>query len=85
MALAPLLAVCPSRGLTNVFDINRADKNPVHCLFLTWKTEGFFGLYRGTLSHLLRIAPHTVRVSFRSLCAQRRPTPYRVGLRSCQD
>ncbi|GAA5951021.1 hypothetical protein JCM8115_005033 [Rhodotorula mucilaginosa] len=35
-------------------------KNPVHCLFLTWKTEGFFGLYRGTLSHLLRIAPHTV-------------------------
>lgn len=37
-----------------------ADKNPVHCLFLTWKTEGFLGLYRGTFSHLLRIAPHTV-------------------------
>ncbi|BGP54379.1 hypothetical protein JCM8202_000812 [Rhodotorula sphaerocarpa] len=35
-------------------------KNPVHCLFLTWKTEGFLGLYRGTFSHLLRIAPHTV-------------------------
>lgn len=68
-----------------VFDLARADKNPVHCLFLTWKTEGFFGLYRGTLSHLLRIAPHTVSL-LPARCARERMAilpfaPYRTGLR----
>ncbi|GAA6038927.1 hypothetical protein JCM8097_000578 [Rhodosporidiobolus ruineniae] len=35
-------------------------KNPIDCLYKTVMTEGFFGLYKGSIAHLLRIAPHTV-------------------------
>ncbi|KAL7343701.1 mitochondrial carrier domain-containing protein [Rhodotorula toruloides] len=35
-------------------------KNPIDCLWKTWRTEGFAGLYKGTSAHLMRIAPHTV-------------------------
>lgn len=37
-----------------------ADKNPIDCLYKTWKTEGVRGWYKGTTAHLARIAPHTV-------------------------
>lgn len=35
-------------------------KNPLDCLYKTWKTEGIKGWYKGSTAHLLRIAPHTV-------------------------
>ncbi|KAK4050169.1 Mitochondrial oxaloacetate carrier protein [Microbotryomycetes sp. JL201] len=35
-------------------------KNPIDCLYKTWKTEGVRGWYKGTTAHLARIAPHTV-------------------------
>ncbi|GAA5954549.1 hypothetical protein JCM21900_005985 [Sporobolomyces salmonicolor] len=35
-------------------------KNPIDCLYKTWRTEGFLGWYKGTTAHLMRIAPHTV-------------------------
>lgn len=38
-----------------------ADKNPIDCLYKTWKVEGVRGWYKGTTAHLMRIAPHTVR------------------------
>ncbi|KAJ9096222.1 hypothetical protein QFC20_006466 [Naganishia adeliensis] len=34
--------------------------NPFDCLWKTLKTEGFFGWYKGTTAHFLRIVPHTV-------------------------
>lgn len=33
---------------------------PLHCLYLTAKTEGPLAWYKGTTAHLARIAPHTV-------------------------
>jgi hypothetical protein len=33
---------------------------PIHCLYLTAKTEGPLAWYKGTTAHLARIAPHTV-------------------------
>ena len=36
-------------------------KNPIDCLYKTFKTEGVMGWYKGSTAHLLRIAPHTVR------------------------
>ncbi|KAM0754344.1 mitochondrial carrier [Meredithblackwellia eburnea MCA 4105] len=35
-------------------------KNPIDCLYKTWKVEGVRGWYKGTTAHLARIAPHTV-------------------------
>ncbi|GAA5821292.1 hypothetical protein JCM11251_004556 [Rhodosporidiobolus azoricus] len=35
-------------------------KSPIDCLVKTFKTEGFMGWYKGSLAHLMRIAPHTV-------------------------
>ncbi|KDE04783.1 hypothetical protein MVLG_04837 [Microbotryum lychnidis-dioicae p1A1 Lamole] len=35
-------------------------KNPIDCLFKTWKAEGIRGLYKGTTAHLMRVAPHTI-------------------------
>lgn len=34
-------------------------KNPIDCLWKTFKTEGPFGWYKGSTAHFLRIAPHT--------------------------
>lgn len=34
--------------------------NPIDCIWKTIKAEGFFGLYKGSTAHFLRIAPHTV-------------------------
>jgi solute carrier family 25 protein 34/35 len=35
-------------------------RGPLHCLYLTAKTEGPLAWYKGTTAHLARIAPHTV-------------------------
>nr|VWO99183.1 Calcium dependent mitochondrial carrier protein [Ganoderma boninense] len=35
-------------------------KNPVDCLWKTFKAEGIRGWYKGTTAHFLRIAPHTI-------------------------
>ncbi|CDZ96261.1 oxaloacetate carrier [Phaffia rhodozyma] len=35
-------------------------KSPIDCMIQTTKSEGFFGLYKGSTAHFLRIAPHTV-------------------------
>ncbi|KAI0072219.1 mitochondrial carrier [Panus rudis PR-1116 ss-1] len=35
-------------------------KNPIDCLWKTFKTEGVFGWYKGSTAHFLRIAPHTI-------------------------
>ncbi|KAL7004369.1 Mitochondrial oxaloacetate carrier protein [Cystobasidiomycetes sp. EMM_F5] len=35
-------------------------KNPIDCLYKTFKAEGVRGWYKGSTAHLLRIAPHTV-------------------------
>ncbi|GAA6055454.1 hypothetical protein JCM3770_002834 [Rhodotorula araucariae] len=35
-------------------------KSPIDCLIKTAKTEGILGWYKGSLAHLMRIAPHTV-------------------------
>ncbi|KAK0481761.1 mitochondrial carrier domain-containing protein [Armillaria novae-zelandiae] len=34
-------------------------RNPIDCLWKTFKTEGVRGWYKGTTAHFLRIAPHT--------------------------
>ncbi|SCV71234.1 BQ2448_2822 [Microbotryum intermedium] len=34
-------------------------KNPIDCLYKTWRAEGIRGLYKGTTAHLMRVAPHT--------------------------
>ncbi|KIK70643.1 hypothetical protein GYMLUDRAFT_253985 [Collybiopsis luxurians FD-317 M1] len=35
-------------------------KNPIDCLWKTFKTEGIRGWYKGSTAHFLRITPHTV-------------------------
>lgn len=35
-------------------------KNPLDCLWKTFKTEGMYGWYKGSTAHFLRIAPHTI-------------------------
>ncbi|KAF9225521.1 mitochondrial carrier [Gyrodon lividus] len=35
-------------------------KNPIDCLWKTFKAEGVFGWYKGSTAHFLRIAPHTI-------------------------
>ncbi|KAF9479443.1 oxaloacetate carrier [Pholiota conissans] len=35
-------------------------KNPIDCLWKTFKIEGVRGWYKGTIAHFMRIAPHTI-------------------------
>ncbi|KIY74043.1 mitochondrial carrier [Cylindrobasidium torrendii FP15055 ss-10] len=35
-------------------------KNPVDCLWKTFKAEGIKGWYKGSTAHFMRIAPHTI-------------------------
>ncbi|OAX40072.1 mitochondrial carrier [Rhizopogon vinicolor AM-OR11-026] len=35
-------------------------KNPIDCLWKTFKTEGVFGWYKGSTAQFLRVAPHTI-------------------------
>lgn len=34
-------------------------KNPIDCLWKTFKAEGIRGWYKGSTAHFMRIAPHT--------------------------
>ncbi|KAI6031448.1 mitochondrial carrier domain-containing protein [Pisolithus microcarpus] len=38
----------------------RLYKNPIDCLWKTFKAEGVYGWYKGSTAHFLRIAPHTI-------------------------
>ncbi|KAF9531920.1 mitochondrial carrier domain-containing protein [Crepidotus variabilis] len=35
-------------------------RNPIDCLWKTFKAEGVKGLYKGSTAHFMRIAPHTI-------------------------
>ncbi|KAF5385028.1 hypothetical protein D9615_001237 [Tricholomella constricta] len=35
-------------------------KNPIDCLWKTFKAEGVRGWYKGSTAHFMRIAPHTI-------------------------
>ncbi|KIY50407.1 mitochondrial carrier [Fistulina hepatica ATCC 64428] len=35
-------------------------KNPIDCLWKTFRTEGLRGWYKGSTAHFFRIAPHTI-------------------------
>ncbi|KAF8078952.1 oxaloacetate carrier [Lyophyllum atratum] len=35
-------------------------KNPIDCLWKTFKVEGIRGWYKGSTAHFMRIAPHTI-------------------------
>ncbi|KAJ7597460.1 mitochondrial carrier domain-containing protein [Mycena floridula] len=35
-------------------------KNPIDCLWKTFKIEGVYGWYKGSTAHFMRIAPHTI-------------------------
>ncbi|XP_006454145.1 hypothetical protein AGABI2DRAFT_113903 [Agaricus bisporus var. bisporus H97] len=35
-------------------------KNPIDCLWKTFRIEGIRGLYKGSTAHFMRIAPHTI-------------------------
>lgn len=71
-SLLSLTLTREERILTRCLVAVSSDKNPIDCLYKTWKTEGVLGWYKGTTAHLMRIAPHTVRpvpIHFLSLTA----------------
>ncbi|KAG2117970.1 mitochondrial carrier domain-containing protein [Suillus discolor] len=35
-------------------------RNPIDCLWKTFRTEGVFGWYKGSTAQFLRVAPHTI-------------------------
>lgn len=58
----------------------RVPTGPLHCLYLTAKTEGPLAWYKGTTAHLARIAPHTVL----TLVANEGESKYCVEVGSCR-
>ncbi|GAA6062640.1 hypothetical protein JCM10212_003452 [Sporobolomyces blumeae] len=54
-------------------------KNPIDCLYKTWKTEGVLGWYKGTTAHLMRIAPHTVVTLVTNEFISRKWTAWKAG------
>ncbi|GAA5881522.1 hypothetical protein JCM16303_005689 [Sporobolomyces ruberrimus] len=60
-------------------------KNPIDCLYKTWKTEGVLGWYKGTTAHLMRIAPHTVVTLVMNEFISRKWTAYKAGNTSVRD
>ncbi|KAK4047781.1 Mitochondrial oxaloacetate carrier protein [Microbotryomycetes sp. JL221] len=58
--IAQFLMASLFSGLCVCAVMQPADKNPIDCLYKTWKTEGVRGWYKGTTAHLARIAPHTI-------------------------
>ncbi|KAF8634871.1 hypothetical protein AX15_000626 [Amanita polypyramis BW_CC] len=50
----------PTTQLPNGKAVGTLYKNPIDCLWKTFKTEGVRGWYKGSTAHLLRIGPHTI-------------------------
>ncbi|KAF8346966.1 mitochondrial carrier domain-containing protein [Amanita rubescens] len=50
----------PTTQLPNGRVVGTLYKNPIDCLWKTFKTEGIYGWYKGSTAHFLRIAPHTI-------------------------
>ncbi|KAK2461434.1 hypothetical protein APHAL10511_005897 [Amanita phalloides] len=50
----------PTTQLPNGKVVGTLYKNPIDCLWKTFKTEGVYGWYKGSTAHFLRIAPHTI-------------------------
>ncbi|PFH52255.1 hypothetical protein AMATHDRAFT_2261 [Amanita thiersii Skay4041] len=50
----------PTTQLPNGRTVGVLYKNPIDCLWKTFKAEGIRGWYKGSTAHFLRIAPHTI-------------------------
>ncbi|KAF8716100.1 hypothetical protein AX14_012430 [Amanita brunnescens Koide BX004] len=50
----------PTKQLPDGRVVGTLYKNPIDCLWKTFKTEGVRGWYKGSTAHFLRIAPHTI-------------------------
>ncbi|KAF7436466.1 Mitochondrial oxaloacetate carrier protein [Pleurotus ostreatus] len=50
----------PTTKLPNGRIVGTLYKNPIDCLWKTFKAEGIKGWYKGSTAHFLRIAPHTI-------------------------
>jgi len=50
----------PTKILPDGRHVGTLYKNPIDCLWKTFKTEGPLGWYKGSTAHFLRIAPHTI-------------------------
>ncbi|VDC05809.1 unnamed protein product [Peniophora sp. CBMAI 1063] len=50
----------PTQTLPNGRIVGTLYKNPIDCLWKTFKTEGPLAWYKGSTAHFLRIAPHTI-------------------------
>ncbi|ETW87136.1 hypothetical protein HETIRDRAFT_166666 [Heterobasidion irregulare TC 32-1] len=50
----------PTQRLPNGRIVGTLYRNPIDCLWKTFKAEGPFAWYKGSTAHFLRIAPHTI-------------------------
>ncbi|KZT30777.1 mitochondrial carrier [Neolentinus lepideus HHB14362 ss-1] len=50
----------PTTTLPNGRRVGSLYKNPIDCLWKTFKAEGVLGWYKGSTAHFMRIAPHTI-------------------------
>ncbi|CCM04472.1 uncharacterized protein FIBRA_06652 [Fibroporia radiculosa] len=50
----------PTRRLPDGKVVGTLYRHPIDCLWKTLRTEGFFGWYKGSFAHFIRIMPHTV-------------------------
>ncbi|KAL1742026.1 mitochondrial carrier domain-containing protein [Schizophyllum fasciatum] len=50
----------PTVRLSNGRSVGALYKNPIDCLWKTFKAEGLKGWYKGSTAHFFRIAPHTI-------------------------
>ncbi|KAL1737262.1 mitochondrial carrier domain-containing protein [Schizophyllum commune] len=50
----------PTVKLPNGRSVGALYKNPIDCLWKTFKAEGLKGWYKGSTAHFFRIAPHTI-------------------------
>ncbi|KDQ63237.1 hypothetical protein JAAARDRAFT_29258 [Jaapia argillacea MUCL 33604] len=50
----------PTKLLPDGRQVGALYKNPIDCLWKTFKTEGVKGWYKGSTAHFFRIAPHTI-------------------------
>ncbi|KAI0033979.1 oxaloacetate carrier [Vararia minispora EC-137] len=50
----------PTQKLSNGKIVGTLYRNPIDCLWKTFKTEGPLAWYKGSTAHFFRIAPHTI-------------------------